>query len=335
MEIFRSTISGFDADASTLIKTLDMKGLVTSLHDEGLNDGKRYFYKFRALSPDGEAATPISREVSGIARSKPAEPHGSIVINSGQGKTDRKKVAVKLLPRENAVQYRLSNGPFTGLEPWTTLPGFGEAVPFDLDISGLNDGDYANIYFQFRSGSKIISRTYHSSVALALGEDHDGSGGVNSTDEDDDNDGVSDRDEIFKFCTNPFSQDSDGDGYTDSEEIKIGSDPVDFDSVPDSDGDGFSDKLEDELGTDAKDSSSTPDIALEISNTAGNTKVSFDTLPGVIYRVHSRGDLTVRVRDWPVVAGPFVGDGTTNMISLPKVDDKKFYAVSFELESAD
>lgn len=333
MEIFRSTASGFDADASTLIKILDMDGLVNSVHDEGLNDGKRYFYKFRALSVDGEVATPISRQVSGIARSKPAEPHGSIVINSGQGKTDRKEVAVKILPRGNSEEYRLSNTPFGGGEPWTPVSAFGEAVPFDIEISGLNEGDHASIYFEFRSGAGIVSRTYYSAIALALKEDHDGTDGDNSTDNDDDNDGISDKEEIFKFCTNPFSKDSDGDGYSDKEEIDVGTDPNDFDSLPDSDGDGFSDKLEDKFGSDAGNSNSTPDIGLEISNTTENTEVSSETLPGVIYRVHSRGDLTVRVRDWPVVAGPFVGDGKAKVISLPRVDDKKFYAVSFELES--
>ena len=335
MEIFRSTLDGFQADVSTLIKTLNMDGLVNSVHDEDLSDGKRYFYKFRALSVDGEAATPISRQVSGIARSKPAEPHGSIVINSGQGKTDRKEVAVKILPRENAVEYRLSNTPFTGGEPWTPIPEFGEIVPFSIDISGLNDGDHANIYFEFRSGVGIVSRSYYSSVTLALKEDHDGSDGDNSTDEDDDNDGVSDNDELFKFCTNPFSRDSDGDGYSDDEEVNFGTDPNDFDSVPDSDGDGFSDQLEDKLGSDKKDASSIPDIGLKISNNAEDTEVSFETVAGVVYRVHSRGDLTERVRDWPVVAGPMVGDGSREVINLPRVNDKKFYGVSFELESAE
>ncbi len=334
MEVYRGAVPGFPCDASTLVKTLPMAGLVTSYYDKGLTDGKRYYYKFRALGPDSSPGTPLSRVVSGVARHDPAEPFGSVVLNSAQEKSDRKKLAVKLLPRGNATQYRLAEGPFTGADPWTVLPGFGEIVPFTLTDPTLGDGDRATVYFQFRSSGGMVSRTYHVDIILDFSGDNDGDGQADETDPDDDGDGISDKDELFIHCTNPYSRDTDGDGYRDDEELAAGSDPADFDSTPDTDHDGFDDKLETLLGSDPGDPLDLPDIHLEIVTAAGQSDVSFDTVSGVIYRLHSRSDLTSRVRDWPVVAGPFYGNGARRTLVAPLAPDRNFYGVSFGLAPA-
>jgi len=334
MEIYRGGVSGFPCDASTLVKTLPMDGFVTSYYDKGLTNGKRYYYKFRALSIDGTAGTPFSREVSGIARHDPAEPFGSIVLNSAQDKSDRKKLAVKLLPRGNASEYRLAEGPFTGAEPWTALPGFGKIVPFMLTDPALGDGDRADVYFEFRSADGQTSRTYHSNIILDFSGDNDGDGVADETDPDDDGDGIKDDDELFLHGTNPYSRDTDGDGYRDDEELELGTDPTHFDSKPDSDHDGFDDKLETRLGSDPGDPDVHPDIHLKIATIGNQSEVGFDTVAGVVYRVHSRTDLTSRVRDWPRVAGPFAGDDTRRILLLPLNVERNFYAVSFDLAPA-
>ena len=68
-------------------------------------------------------------------------------------------------------------------------------------------------------------------------------------DTDDDNDGVSDIEEISRG-TDPKDADSDNDGLTDFEEVNLGTDP----SISDTDNDGLTDYEETQLGTDPTDS---------------------------------------------------------------------------------
>lgn len=65
--------------------------------------------------------------------------------------------------------------------------------------------------------------------------DQDGIG--DNSDLDDDNDALSDDDEVFIFGTNPLNQDSDNDALSDGEEIDLGTDAL----KADSDGDGIID----------------------------------------------------------------------------------------------
>lgn len=330
MEIYRGVVPGFEPDPSKLVKTLPMAGLVTSYYDKGLANMQPYYYKFRALSVDGSAATPFSREVTGVARTHPEEPFGSIVLNSAQEKTDRLQLAVRLLPRGSGTQYRLSDRPFAAGDPWHPLPAFGTIVPFTL-TTPTTHGSIATVYFEFRSPSALVSRTYESVIRLDFTGDNDGDFLPDALDPDDDNDGVSDSDELFVYGSNPYSKDTDGDGYQDKDEINLGSDPTDFDSVPDADHDGYGNKLETLLASNPNDAASIPNIHLTIDISGGQTHVGFDTAAGVIYRLHSRSDLTNRVRDWPVVNGPLAGTGARRTVNAPIVEQRNFYGVSFEL----
>ena len=331
MEVYRDKVPGFPCDPAHLVHTLPMNGLVTSVHDEGLADKQIYYYKFRALSVDGSAATPFSREVSGVARTDPAEPFGSIVLNSGQEKTDRLQLAVKLLPEGNAKEYRLADRPFTAADPWLALPAFGSIVPFTLTTPPLTHGTLATVYFQFRAAGGLESRTYHSAITLDFTGNNDGDALNDQLDPDDDNDGVSDFDELFNHGTNPYGKDTDGDGYSDQEELSMSSEPTEFDSTPDVDGDGYNDKLETILGANPNDPGNIPNLKLAVQNVGNQTQVSFDTKPGVIYRLHSRSKLDSRVRDWPVVEGPLPGNGARRTVVAPLAPDRNFYGVSYEL----
>ena len=187
------------------------------------------------------------------------------------------------------------------------------------------------MYFQFRSDGGLESRTYHSAITLDFNGNNDGDAQPDGTDADDDNDGVSDANELFLHFTNPYAKDTDGDGYRDSEEITAGTDPTAFDSTPDTDNDGFNNKLEILLASNPNNAASIPNIRLDIRVAGGQTEVSFDTVVGVRYRLHSRSDLTNRVRDWPVVNGPSPGNGLRRTVIAPLVEDRNFYSVSFEL----
>lgn len=94
---------------------------------------------------------------------------------------------------------------------------------------------------------------------------------------------------------------------------------------------GDVDDIEDLLGSDLGDADSVPDINLSIVEAGQNVEISFDTVSGVLYRIHERSDLTSRVRDWNVLAGPFAGDNTRQTRPAPKLEDICFYGVSFEL----
>lgn len=65
-----------------------------------------------------------------------------------------------------------------------------------------------------------------------LQENNDGDAPGDACDPDDDNDTLTDLDEINVYGTNPFLPDTDGDGFTDPVEIAAGSDPVDPGNIP-------------------------------------------------------------------------------------------------------
>jgi hypothetical protein len=75
---------------------------------------------------------------------------------------------------------------------------------------------------------------------LNFGVDTDFDGIVNALDPDNDNDGLSDWDEINRYWSNPDVRDTDGDLIDDGREVNTGTSPIDIDS----DGDHLSDTLE-------------------------------------------------------------------------------------------
>lgn len=332
LEIYRNTAPTGLTLPANLVATVNMtKGTITEHYDKGLVDGQVYFYRMRAKGAGGNTFTPFSRIISARASGDPAEPFGSILINNGAPTTDRLNVAVKLLPGDDAVDFRLSQPPLSGAEPWLPLPPAPMIVPFGLVAVG--DGDTAVVHVQYRSAGGIESRQVDDTILVSFTGDNDNDGIDDLVDPDDDNDGLSDSDELFIHGTNPFVKDSDGDGYSDKREVDEGTDPLDHDSVPDGDSDGFSDDLETLLGSNPGDGSSTPDIGLRIEHDAvGNlVRVRFNTVVGVEYRPRVRNQLAERIVDWPNLVGPFLGDGSPRVLDVPVDSPFEFYAVTMQL----
>ena len=85
--------------------------------------------------------------------------------------------------------------------------------------------------------------------------DTDGDGIGNNVDTDDDNDGLTDEEELL-LGTSPLDTDTDGDGLSDFNEVGIGTNPLSRDS----DGDGYSDSEEVADGKDPLNPANYPDI---------------------------------------------------------------------------
>jgi hypothetical protein len=112
-------------------------------------------------------------------------------------------------------------------------------VPFVLASEGPIPG-HRRVYCKYRNASGAESYTYSATILYDPRGDFDGDRTINAQDPDDDDDGLSDADEVGKYCTDPFDRDSDDDGIEDGAEIKAGTNP----RSSDTDGDGLKDPVD-------------------------------------------------------------------------------------------
>ncbi|MEC8190550.1 MAG: hypothetical protein VX033_05130, partial [Verrucomicrobiota bacterium] len=301
-------------------------------YDENLADGVTYYYRLRAANANAEMLTPLSRVISGTARLDPIEPFGTIDICGHQNRTDRRDLAIKLSSPSDGY-YRLSDKRLTPSDSWIplNLNSPGSIINYTVTDPLINDQDTIKIYYEFKSASGVLSRSYHKEITLDLSSDNDLDGIIDSIDTDDDNDGVLDIDELFTHGSNQYLRDSDYDGYRDAAEFSYGTDLLDPESKPDRDGDGYDYLLEKYYNSSDQDANQIPDLGLEIIIDDGYANVSFNTVSGVVYRIHERTDLLHRVRDWNRLSGLITGDGTRQTHQVLELSDENFYGVSFDL----
>jgi Mg-chelatase subunit ChlD len=120
------------------------------------------------------------------------------------------------------------------------LPDFYENL-VGLDATSRDtDGDGLDDFMEiFLSGVSPLSRDTDEDGILDGDEDSDGDGltnleevafGTSLSEEDSDQDGLTDYEEVYIYFTNPLERDTDGDGLSDGWEVKVGSNPLSYDS---------------------------------------------------------------------------------------------------------
>ena len=230
------------------LKVLDVEDVKNGVWpDEGLSNGKTYYYQIVAEGDSGVFSAP-SRVFSGTAKDDPVPPKGWIKINNGAGLTDSLQVKLDLDTSDDAKEMRISNDASQAGTVWQSI----SPMVKDWIIQPSPKGNFAYVYAKFRDAAGNESVLYNDSVRLVFDEDPDGNGIKNSADPDNDGDGLSDQFELYKSNTNPYLKDSDhngiedgkedpdGDTLTNLDEQKAGTDPW----KKDTDGDGFDDNVE-------------------------------------------------------------------------------------------
>ncbi|MFW5877696.1 MAG: hypothetical protein ACOCUP_01150, partial [bacterium] len=142
----------------------------------------------------------------------------------------------------------------------TVVAGGSEAMTADVEqtipIEGLTPGTSYTVYFVYETSEPAFSEI--SSFDFTTDLDTDGDDIGNNLDEDDDNDGLSDDDEMIAG-SDPLNPDTDGDGTQDgadafpvdeTEDTDTDGDGIGNNADPDDDNDGVSDADENAMGTD-------------------------------------------------------------------------------------
>lgn len=108
----------------------------------------------------------------------------------------------------------------------------GNTKDLDDDNDGLSDEEEAilgtNPLNPDTDGDKAQDNIDPFPLDPTEWQDSDKDGIGDNADTDDDNDGLSDEEELFIFGTNPLNPDSDNDGLSDKEEIDLGTNPLEY-----------------------------------------------------------------------------------------------------------
>jgi hypothetical protein len=156
----------------------------------------------------------------------------------------------------NGIQVTVSdlNDPLNSLTITTSSSNTALVSNSNISVSGTSGNKVLNILAtNGQMGTSNITvtvsdpygATASTSFVVSMSPDTDNDGTKNNCDTDDDNDGLSDTDEITKG-TDPLKPDTDGDGLTDGTEATKGTDPLKLDT----DGDGINDGTEVANGSD-------------------------------------------------------------------------------------
>lgn len=234
MRIFRS--DELSPANFVMIEELPLNGPQDGTHyDMNLVNDRTYFYKFQGVGING-AVSCKSKIVEATARLHPIAPRGWVSINSGAERTDRAASLIALNLTTGANQYRIKNSPFLPVDPFLPIPA---SHHLNWNLALPSPGGLADVFVQYRNtATGRTSEVFEESIIYDPNGNFDGSGFANFLDPDDDNDGVSDSDEIFVYHTDAYKVDTDEDGRSDGFEVDNGCLNA---RNPDTDGDGILD----------------------------------------------------------------------------------------------
>ncbi len=237
MHIFRADAS--DPTNFVMIADVDVNGPDDDNYpDTGLENGKTYLYRFQGVSSTG-ALSCMSRTVQGTAFADAIPPLGWVHINNGSLRADSPSVLITLNFSTAADQYRVSNAPFDGSEPYLPLPASNY---LNRLLDPVPAGEELEVFVQYANmATGRESEVYRDGILYDPNGDFDNDTVPNSLDPDDDGDGVPDTKEIFEYHTDAYVVDSDGDGLDDGVEVNGG---CTHPRNPDTDGDGLLDSID-------------------------------------------------------------------------------------------
>ncbi|NOT01797.1 MAG: VWA domain-containing protein [Phycisphaerales bacterium] len=238
MRIFRSDQNS--PANFVMVAQLPINGPQDGTHyDMNLIDGRTYFYKFQAVGIKG-ATSCKSNIVRAKAYAHPVAPAGWLQLNSGAERTDRAAALVALNLATGAGWYRIKNGPFLAVDPFLPVP---ESPYLNWNLALPPPGGLARVFVQYKdTATGRTSEVFEETIVYDPNGNFDGAGLPNFLDADDDNDGVSDSDEIFIYHTDAYKVDTDEDGRSDGFEANNGCLNA---RNPDTDGDGILDGADD------------------------------------------------------------------------------------------
>jgi len=112
----------------------------------------------------------------------------------------------------------------------TDSDGLGNSQDLDDDNDGLTDEEEivlgTDTLKEDTDGDKVKDNIDAFPLDSTEWRDTDNDGLGDNADQDDDNDGLTDEEELFVYGTNPLNPDSDNDGVFDKKEIEIGKNPL-------------------------------------------------------------------------------------------------------------
>jgi hypothetical protein len=245
MEIWRRT--PLELQFSLLVDLDLVLTPVGTYYDNNLTNDVDYRYYLVARG-ESDSATPATAEFIGTPKADPLAPEGWIVINSGASMSDSLTVLVELDDSDSPDEVQVSeNADFAGAL-WLPMT---DSMNFNLADQGPGAW-LATVWVQYRDAAGNVSPAEQTSIYVDPNGDADFDSIINALDPDDDNDGLSDLDELALFGSDPFKIDTDNNGindfdedfdrdvYTNGEELALGNDPTH--NLADVDGDDDADQ---------------------------------------------------------------------------------------------